>query len=118
MTDGAGGGMSSSSSAIVTVPQYIVEPLDYLLLQVMEASPSQEVVDALGGSVRELRQEMQQLLPLCAHSLALQQQALEVTKQLRHQLDPHQIANGEHWHRLLLYSLMCLVNLCTNANKR
>ena len=102
---------TSSSSDIVLVPLYIVEPLDHFLLQlqVSDASsghgghsttstsngPSPEAVDTFTISVRQLRQEMRQLLPLCAHSLALQQQALEVTQRLRQQVDPRQIANGK-----------------------
>lgn len=107
ISNASGNGVCSSSD-ISLVPRYIVEPLDHFLLQVTEASssgpsansagrdPSQAAVEAFTSAVRQLRHEMQLLLPLCAHSLGLQQQALEVAKQLRQQLDPRQIASGEN----------------------
>jgi hypothetical protein len=92
--------MAASSSDLTLAPRSLVEPLDCFLLQASSGNsgegPSQSAVNDFTAVVSQLYEEMTLLLPLCAESVALQQQALVVTKQLRSQLEMRQIdAGGE-----------------------
>jgi hypothetical protein len=96
--------MATSSSDLTLVPKYIIEPLDCYLLQVTSngGTGTNQGVDEFKGAVRQFWQEMNILLPMCTESVALQQQALTVTKQLREQLKARQIDGGEYFHARLL----------------
>lgn len=88
----------SSSSDIMLVPRFIVDPLDchlQLLPNDGASGGGGPDMEAFTTSVRQFRHAVVQLLPLCAASVELQHQALLVTKQFREQLRARQITSGE-----------------------